>query len=248
MDWHEANAEYNKYISQLFHEESWENRAEAARQLGLLKDGRATNLLCRALRNETDHMVINRIIEALGRIGDAKATMRIIEKLQDELDKFEGDKFRVIYILEALTGLKDKRALPYISSFLNSPDEDLKNLPLECWFDERSKRIISQTKESQCTVECYDEDGEFDGFSIYGKAQVKAYYTIKEVAKTQVIEFFQYVDCHYWYSDCGISLENSKKLNVDTDNVLFTKGQVKTGISIKAEINVDNLEFIKVVE
>ncbi|MHA1149053.1 MAG: HEAT repeat domain-containing protein [Promethearchaeota archaeon] len=133
MEWHEANAEYNENIKSLFHDESWERRAEAARALGLMKDGRATNLLCRALRTETDHIVINRIIEALGRIGDAKATMRIIEKLQEESDKYEGDKFRLIYILEALISLKDKRALPYICSFLNSSDEDIKNLAIKAF-------------------------------------------------------------------------------------------------------------------
>ena len=128
MDWHEQNAHFNGLIKQLFHEEDWQVRAEVAREIGLKGDGRATNLLCKALRSEKEHMVVNRIIEALGRIGDAKATMRVIEKLQEELDKYEGDKFRIIYILESLINLKDKRALPYISSFLNSSDDDLKNL------------------------------------------------------------------------------------------------------------------------
>ena len=59
MNWHEKNAEFNTLIKQLFHEKNWQKRAEAARLLGLKKDGRATNLLCRALRSEKDHTVIN---------------------------------------------------------------------------------------------------------------------------------------------------------------------------------------------
>ncbi|TFF93437.1 MAG: HEAT repeat domain-containing protein [Promethearchaeota archaeon] len=133
MDWKKINENFNTYLKDLFHAEEWEQRAEAAREIGLMRDARATNLLCRALRTEDDHMVVNRIIEALGRIGDPKATTRVLEKLEEELDKFEGDKFRLVYILEALTNLKDKRALPKISSFLNSPDEDLKKLAIKAF-------------------------------------------------------------------------------------------------------------------
>ena len=128
MNWHEQNADFNSFIKQLFHETNWQKRAEAARQLGLLKDGRATNLLCRALKSEKDHMVINRIIEALGRIGDGRATLRILEKLKEEQDKIELDKYRTIYILESLTRIKDKRALVYIGPLLNFPDDDIQEL------------------------------------------------------------------------------------------------------------------------
>ena len=129
MEWHKANEKFNGLIRQLFHGESWKDRAEAARELGFMKDARATNLLCRALRKEEeDQMVFNRIIEALGRIGDKKATMRIIEKLEEELNKFEGNKYSVVFIIESLTKLKDKRALPYLSPFLQSSDDDLRYL------------------------------------------------------------------------------------------------------------------------
>jgi len=131
--WHKVNEKFNSLIKQLFHEKDWQNRAEAARELGLLKDARATNLLCRALRNEKDNTVVNRIIEAMGRIEDQKATIKIIEKLKEELNKFEGDKYRLIYILESLKLLKDRRALVYISPFLNSPDNDLKKLAEEAF-------------------------------------------------------------------------------------------------------------------
>lgn len=133
MDWHEQNKEFNDLIRQLFHEEDWQKRAEAARKLGFMKDGRATNMLCRALRLEKDPTVRNRIIEAMGRIGDPKATMRIVEKLREELDKFQGDKFSLIYMIEALMRIKDKRALVFIGPFLRSPDEDLKNLAQEAF-------------------------------------------------------------------------------------------------------------------
>ena len=131
MNWHEQNIKYNSLIQQLFHDEDWKKRVEAARELGQMKDGRAVNLLCRALRIEKDKMVVDRIIEALGKIGDGRATMRIIEILDEELNQYEGNKYRIIYILEALKSIKDKRALPHIASFLNSPDSELKSLAEE---------------------------------------------------------------------------------------------------------------------
>ena len=133
MNWHEKNAEFNALIKQLFHDEDWHKRAEAARLLGLLKDGRATNLMCRALRIEKDHMVINKIIEALGRIGDGRATLRIVEKFKEEQEKIEIDKFRIIYIIDSLTKIKDKRALTYLGSLLLSSDEEIKNLALKAF-------------------------------------------------------------------------------------------------------------------
>lgn len=131
MNWHEKNAEFNTLIKQLFHDNDWQKRAEAARQLGLLKDGRATNLMCRALRSEKDHMVVNKIIEAMGRIGDGRATLRIIEKLKEEQEKNEIDKFRILYIIESLMKIKDKRALSYLGPLLDSSDEDIKDLTLK---------------------------------------------------------------------------------------------------------------------
>jgi len=128
MNWHEKNTESNSLLRQLFHDNDWQIRAEAARQLGLLKDGRATNLLCRALRSEKDHIVVNKIIEALGRIRDGRATLRIIERLKEELDKYEPDRYRIIYIMESLTQIRDKRALEFLGPFLDSSDEELKSL------------------------------------------------------------------------------------------------------------------------
>ncbi|MFX1329175.1 MAG: HEAT repeat domain-containing protein [Promethearchaeota archaeon] len=133
MDWHEKNAEFNALIKQLFHDDNWQKRADAARQLGLLKDGRATNLLCRALRSEKDHIVINKIIEALGRIRDGRATLRIIEKLKEEQEKFEPDKYRIIYIIESLIKIKDKRALSYLGPLLNSSDNEIERLTIKAF-------------------------------------------------------------------------------------------------------------------
>lgn len=128
MSWHEQNKEYNEILNQLFVNESWKKRAEAAQKLGFMRDRRAVNLLCRALRSEKDKIVQNRIIEALGKIGDGRATLRIIEILKEELKNDTIDKFRLIYIIESLINLKDKRALMYIGQFLDSQDEDLREL------------------------------------------------------------------------------------------------------------------------
>ncbi|NVM34665.1 MAG: HEAT repeat domain-containing protein [Candidatus Lokiarchaeota archaeon] len=148
MNWHEKNAEFNALIKQLFHDNDWQKRAEAARQLGMLKEGRATNLMCRALRSENDYIVINKIIEALGRIGDGRATLRIIEKLKEEQEKNEIDKFRIIYILESLIKLKDKRALSYLGPLLDSSDENIKNLALKAFdvIEPNWKEIIERER------------------------------------------------------------------------------------------------------
>lgn len=156
MDWHELNKEYNELIRELFHAEEWQERAEAARQLGLLRDGRATNLLCRVLRKEQDPTVINKIIEALGRIGDPRATMRIVEKLQEELDEYDGDKYRIIYILESLSNIKDKRSLAYVGTFLNSPDHELKTLA-EKVFDFVEPKWREIIKEARSKPKSIDE-------------------------------------------------------------------------------------------
>ncbi len=148
MNWHEKNAEFNSLIKQLFHEKNWQKRAEAARLLGIRKDGRATNLLCRALRAEKDHIVINKIIEALGRIGDGRATLRIIEKLEEEREKDEIDKFRIIYIIESLTKLRDKRALTYLGPLLKSSDDDIKELTITAFdvIEPKWKEIIKRER------------------------------------------------------------------------------------------------------
>ena len=93
-----------------------------------MRDARVVNLLCRALRSEKDKMVQNRIMEALGKIGDGRATLRIVEILEEEVKYDTIDKFRLIYIIESLMNIKDKRALMHLGQFLNSQDEDLKKL------------------------------------------------------------------------------------------------------------------------
>ncbi len=128
MTWHEQNKEYNEIVNQLFLDESWKKRAEAAQKLGIMRDARVVNLLCRALRSEKDKMVQNRIMEALGKIGDGRATLRIVEILEEEVKYDTIDKFRLIYIIESLMNIKDKRALMHLGQFLNSQDEDLKKL------------------------------------------------------------------------------------------------------------------------
>jgi len=128
MTWHEQNKEYNEILNQLFINESWKKRAEAAQKLGIMRDARAVNLLCRALRSEKDKMVQNRIMEALGKIGDGRATLRIIEILEEEVKNDTIDKFRLIYIIESLMNIKDKRALMHLGEFLDSEDEDLRTL------------------------------------------------------------------------------------------------------------------------
>ena len=116
---------YNKFIKELLHGERWEIRAEAARNIGLIADGRATNILIKALeREDEDYTVINRIIEAMGRIKDVKATKFIINFLKTELEKEILDKKRLFIIIESLMKIGDKRALTHLGILHGSCEED----------------------------------------------------------------------------------------------------------------------------
>jgi HEAT repeat protein len=127
MAWQAKNINFNNLIKQMLHDKDSEKRAESVRQIGFLSDGRSVNLLCRALKTETNPNVVNRIIEALGRIGDGRATLGILEKFEIEMKKSESDsdKLRIIFIIESLTRIKDKRALEFVSHYLDSPDDNL---------------------------------------------------------------------------------------------------------------------------
>ncbi len=141
--------EYNLAIKNLFHGEIME-RASAARQIGHFKDGRATNILVRALNSEEDSIVISRIIEAMGEVSDAKATMVIVELLKRELEKQESeqDKSLLFLIVESLMKIGDKRALEHLGLLLRSCESDLKKLTeeaIEC-IDPNWKENLTKNK------------------------------------------------------------------------------------------------------
>lgn len=132
----DSNPRYNLAMKELFKGDILA-RASAARQIGHLKDSRASNLLIKALKSEEDPIVINRIIEAMGEIKDAKATMSIVEILKNELDKrdSEQDKSLLFLIVESLMRIGDKRALEHLGLLLESCEGEIKNLTeeaLEC--------------------------------------------------------------------------------------------------------------------
>ena len=158
MDWNSLNENYNTLIKQLFHAKKWEDRAEAARQLGFLQDGRAVNLLCRALKSEKDSSVSLRIIEALGRIGDGRATLRIIEKLHQTLEKEPLDKRSIIFIIESLMTIKDKRALPHLSLFLDSEFEEIRSLTEKAFdsIEPRWREILEGEKRQKSIKEIFE--------------------------------------------------------------------------------------------
>ena len=72
MNWHKQNVKFNSLIKQLFHDTDWQKRADAARELGIMKEGRSVNLLCRSLRSEEDRFVVS----------NPNLTLRIGTKLQ----------------------------------------------------------------------------------------------------------------------------------------------------------------------
>ena len=132
MDSNSRDEEYNLALKNLFNGEIMA-RASAARQIGHLKDGRATNLLIKALKSEEDSIVISRIIEAMGEIKNTKSTMAIVEVLKKELDKqdSEQDKSFLFLIVESLMSIGDKRALKHLGLLNDSCEGDLKNLTEE---------------------------------------------------------------------------------------------------------------------
>ncbi|MHA1988350.1 MAG: HEAT repeat domain-containing protein [Promethearchaeota archaeon] len=124
---------YNNYVKSLFNGQNWEDRAIAAQNIGKLKEGRATNILARALKSENDAVVINRIIEAMGEIRDPKATLLITDFLQNEIKKPENDqdKTRLFIIIESLMKIGDKRALEHLGILLDSCYSDIRKLTEE---------------------------------------------------------------------------------------------------------------------
>ncbi|MFW9826536.1 MAG: HEAT repeat domain-containing protein [Candidatus Thorarchaeota archaeon] len=135
MDQKTRNEAFNKHITKLFDSSSWKNRAIAAQKLGQLKEGRATNILARALKSEKDEVVVNNIIEAMGEIKDPKATMLIVDILKKELEKSEDaqDKTRLFIVIESLMKIGDKRALEHLGILLDSCHNDIRNLTKEAF-------------------------------------------------------------------------------------------------------------------
>ena len=127
MDEDTQKDEFNEAIQKLFHGEIME-RATAARKLGHLKEGRAVNLLIKALNKENDAVVINRIIEAMGEIRNAKSTLSILKILSEELGKPEEnqDKTRLFLIIDSLMKIGDKRALQHLGILIDSCDADIR--------------------------------------------------------------------------------------------------------------------------
>ena len=132
MNSNSRDLEYNLAMKNLFNGEIL-IRASAARQIGHFKDRRATNLLIKALKSEEDSIVINRIIEAMAEIKDAKATMVIVEILKKELEKkeLEQNKSLLFLIVESLMKIGDKRALEHLGLLLESCEGDIKNITEE---------------------------------------------------------------------------------------------------------------------
>ena len=135
MDHKAQNEAYNKHVKILFSSSNWKDRAIAAQAIGQMKEGRATNILSRALKSEKDIVVINRIIDAMGEIRDPKATILIIDFLKDELEKPEEEqnKTRLFIIIESLMKIGDKRALEHLGILLDSCHNDIRKLTEEAF-------------------------------------------------------------------------------------------------------------------
>ncbi len=149
MDQKNLNAIFNENIKNLLHGDKWEDRAKAALNLGHMEDGRAVNLLIKALNKEKEPAVVNRIIEALGNIKNSKATMPILQFLKEENNTEYIDKTRLFIIIESLMKIGDKRALSDLGILLDSCEEDIRTRTEEAfncidpnWRDNLEKQTI----------------------------------------------------------------------------------------------------------
>ncbi|TXT60967.1 MAG: PBS lyase HEAT-like repeat protein [Promethearchaeota archaeon] len=151
------DADFNELIKDMFHAEEWKERAEAVRTLGFMQDGRAVNLMVKALKKEEEFNVINRLIEALGRIGNPKATRAILEKLMLEQGKDHPNKYRIIAIIESLIGIKDKRALAYIGQFLTSEDGEIRELTKQAFdtIEPNWRKILEKEQKKKSLEEIF---------------------------------------------------------------------------------------------
>jgi HEAT repeat protein len=148
MNLHNQKKDFNDLIRQLFNAEKWEKRANAALELGYLRDKRATNLLIKALNKESDISVLNRIVEALGRLKDPKATIPLIRLLKRKINEVDPDKDLVFVIIESLMKLGDKRALTELGLIMDSCDEEIRGLTeqtLDC-IDSNWRENLSSLK------------------------------------------------------------------------------------------------------
>jgi HEAT repeat protein len=148
MNLHNQNKDFNELIRTLFNAEKWEDRANAALELGYLRDKRAVNLLIKALNKETDISVLNRIVEALGRLKDPRATIPLIRFLKGRINKNDPNKDLIFVIIESLMKLGDKRALTELGLIMDSCDEEIKGLTeqtLDC-IDSNWRENLSRLK------------------------------------------------------------------------------------------------------
>ena len=148
MNLHNQNKNFNELIRQLFNDEKWERRANAALELGYLRDKRATNLLIKALNKESDISVLNRTVEALGRLKDPKATIPLIRFLKERFNKNDPNKDLIFVTIESLMKLGDKRALTELGLIMDSCDEEIKGLTeqtLDC-IDSNWRENLSKLK------------------------------------------------------------------------------------------------------
>ena len=81
------------------------------------------------------------------------------ENLELSVEKSKNLEDELSYSPDILKNLKDKRALPYLSPFLNSPDEKLKRLTIEA-FDaiQPNWQEIIKNKQQRSVKEIFKTD------------------------------------------------------------------------------------------
>jgi len=151
MDYKTQNTGKEDNINRLFFGKTWNERADAAIKLGKTKALKNTDYLIKALKSEKDEIVINRIIEAIGKMKDPKATNVLTDLLNKELQLPENkqNKSKLFALVESLIKIGDKKALEDIGILLESCSSDLKELSeksLECVDPNWKENVKTQSK------------------------------------------------------------------------------------------------------
>jgi peptidylprolyl isomerase len=101
-------------------------RAAAAFALGQIGEQRNQAALLERLRQEADTVVISRVLEALGRVGDSEAIGEIVEILSANRNDHVSAELALALARFALRGVKSEQSIWYCFENLSHPNADVR--------------------------------------------------------------------------------------------------------------------------
>lgn len=101
-------------------------RAAAAFALGQIGTGGSQDVLLGRLREERDSLVVGRILEALGRLGNAEALGQVIDSLNENQSEFVVAEQALAIARFALRGIKTEQSIWHCFELLANPSADVR--------------------------------------------------------------------------------------------------------------------------